>query len=315
MSFALLGDIAFDLITAPTSFDEKRSASFVEHAVLSGKPRLQAMGDDLTEITLQLRLHYQLAPVEPRYQALINAKEKQAPLALVLGLSQFKGHFVISELSSQTLFSDANGNALAREVSLTLREFIGNTAQGVLGTALSVGGNSPLASFIPQSLTNFVGKATQLVSKGVKAYRQARQAIIAVREAVTTMKSLSHSPLEAMKALPALLQHLEKSTSGLAEMVGLQHAFSQCTQGLRGAEPFLNNMVALSEQLTAVQQAFKQGLNAQEFGGWFDLGVKAVENADEVAQAMAHSTAQLTAWLAVRGDTPTTPQEQMQWTV
>lgn len=315
MSFALLGDIAFDLITAPTSFDEKCSATFVEHAVLSGKPRLQAMGDDLTEITLQLRLHYQLAPVEPRYQALINAKEKQAPLALVLGFSQFKGHFVISELSSQTLFSDAQGNALAREVSLTLREFIGNTAQGVLGAALSVGGNSPLASLVPQSLTEFVGKTAQLVNKGVKTYRQARQAISAVRETIIAMKALSQRPLEAIGALPTLLQHLEQSTGGLAEMVGLQHPFSQFTQGLRGAEPFLNSMVALNVQLTAAQQAFKQGLNAQEFGGWFDLGVKAVENADEVAQAMTHSTAQLTAWLAVRGDTPTTSQEQVQWTV
>ena len=85
MNFALLGNIAFDLLNAPTAFDERRSANYAEHAVLSGKPRLQAMGLDLTEITLQLKLHHQLAPVDERYQALIAAKEKQEALALVLG--------------------------------------------------------------------------------------------------------------------------------------------------------------------------------------------------------------------------------------
>lgn len=60
MSYALLGNIAFDLLNAPSGLDERRSATFAEHQVLSGKPKLQAMGLDLTEITLQLSLHHQL---------------------------------------------------------------------------------------------------------------------------------------------------------------------------------------------------------------------------------------------------------------
>ena len=304
MNFALLGNIAFDLLNAPTAFDERRSASYAEHAVLSGKPRLQAMGLDLTEIKLQLRLHHLLAPVDERYQALITAKEKQEALALVLGWSQFKGNFVITDINSQTLFSDEQGNTLAREVSLTLREFVGNPQQGVLGAALSLGGNSPLASLLPKGLTNFVSQTAAMVQKGVKVYRQARQAISAVRETVATMKAIANNPLDAIVLLPAVLNQLGGTIDGLSEMVGLGNSFATLTQGLKGAEPFLTHLVDLSEHLNSLQREFKLGLNEHQLGNWFDLGVKALDAADEVAQSMSTPAAQLTAWIAIRGDEP-----------
>lgn len=304
MNFALLGNIAFDLLNAPSALDERRTATFAEHAVLAGKPRLQAMGDDLTEITLQLRLHHQLAPVESRYQALVTAKEKLEPLALVLGFSQFKGHFVITEIGSQVLFSDAEGNPLAREVSVTLREFVGNTGKGLLGAALSIGGNSPLASLLPKGLTDFVSQAAKMVQKGIKIYRQTRQAISAVRETIAVMKAIANNPLEAIGQLPAVLNHLGGSVGGLAEMVGLGNSFATLTQGLKGAEPFLLGMVELSEHLKTAQMEFKRGLNERHLGEWFDLGVKAIDNADEVAQSITKPAAQLTAWIAIRGDSP-----------
>lgn len=315
MNFALLGNIAFDLLNAPSALDEKRSATFVEHAVLAGKPRLQSMGDNLTEITLQLRLHYQLAPVESRYQALVTAKEKQAPLALVLGFSHFKGHFVITELSSQTLFADEKGNALAREVSLTLREFVGNTTQGIVGTALALNGHSPLASLLPKGLSNFVSKTAQLVSKGITVYRQTRQAINSVRETLTVMKTLIQRPLDALGYLPTLVGQLDSSLGGLADMLGLSEAFSVLSQGLKGATPFLVGLQELSEHLNTAQREFKLGLKDRNLGAWFDLGVKAIDNADEVMQSMMKPAAQLTAWIAIRGDSPAPSQEIRQWTV
>lgn len=303
-NYALLGNIAFDLLTAPSAFDERRSATFAEHAVLSGKPKLQAMGDNLTDITLQLKLHHQLAPVEQRYQALVTAKEKQEALALVLGFSRFKGHFVITDLSSSVLFSDAKGNALAREVSVSLREFVGNTSQGLLGSALSIGGLSPLASILPKDLTQFVSKTAQLVHKGVQVYRHARQTIDDVRNTVAVVRALAHNPLEALTQLPTLLGSLGASTQGLAEMVGLVHSFGILTQGITGAMPFLNGLAELSETLRTAQTEFSRGLGQNNLGTWFDLGVKAIDEADEIAQSMAKPAAHLTAWIALRSDTP-----------
>lgn len=315
MNFALLGNIAFDLLNAPSAFDERRAATYAEHAVLSGKPRLQAMGLELTEITLQLKLHHKLAPVDERYQALITAKETQEALALVLGWSQFKGHFVIAALESQTLFCDEQGNALAREVNITLREFVGNTGKGLLGAALSIG-VTPSCFTLAKGLTNFVSQAAKLVQKGIKIYRQARQVISAVRETITTIKAIVNDPLQALTYLPTVLNQLGSSVGGLGEMVGLGSSFATLTQGLKGAEPFLVGVADLSRHLNTAQREFKLGLNERNLGQWFDLGVKAINAADEVAQSMSKPAAQLTAWIATRGDTPEpTTQGGTQWTV
>lgn len=305
-NYALLGSIAFDLLNAPTAFDEQRSATFAEHAVLSGKPRLQAMGDNLTEITLQLKLHHKLAPVEPRYQALVSAKDRQEVLALVLGFSQFKGHFVITQISSQLRLTDENGQSLAREISLTLREFVGNSGTGLLGAALSIGANAPLASLIPQGLQRFVSKVAQLVNQGVRIYRQARQTIAAVKNSIAVIKSFAQNPLLALQQLPQVLGALGQTTQGLAEMVGLGGSFSLLTQGINAAQPFLVGMVELSDALHTAQMEFKRGLNASNLGNWFDLGVKAIDSADNAAQMMAKPAAELTAWLAIRADSPAT---------
>ena len=149
MSYALLGHIAFDLLNAPTALDEKHSATYAQHDVLSGRPRLQAIGNELTELTLNLNLHYMLGSVDGRYQELILAKENQQALALVIGFNQFKGYFVIVDIQSQALYSDALGNTLAREVSVTLREFVGEQGQDILGLALQFGANSPIGALLP----------------------------------------------------------------------------------------------------------------------------------------------------------------------
>lgn len=303
MSYALLGSIAFDLLNAPTAFDERREATFAEHQVLSGKPKLQAMGLMLTEITLQLNLHHQLGAVEARYQALIEAKTSQQALALVFGFSKFVGHFVITEVSSQALLTDEKGQVLARNVSVSLREFVGNIGQGVLGAALAVGGNSPLASILPTGLSQFVGRAKQLVTKGIQVYRQTRQVINEVKQTIAVMKSLARNPREALLQLPFIVESLGSSIGSLGEMVGLKESFTLLTNGIQGAMPFMQGLAALSVEVDSAYQLFKQGLNSNEMGDWFDLGVKAIDSAEVVGESLAKNSAELTAWIAIRADT------------
>lgn len=80
--YFMLGNIAFEPVNL-TDFSETHSADFAEHAVLKGKPRLQAMGEKLTEFSLAIRLHHKIGGVESRYQALLAAKAKQEALALI----------------------------------------------------------------------------------------------------------------------------------------------------------------------------------------------------------------------------------------
>ena len=298
-NYALLGNIAFDLLSAPTGFDESRSAVFAEHEVLSGKPKLQAMGMTLTDVTLQLQLHHQLAPVESRYQALLTAQESQEALALVFGFSKFKGHFVVT---STVLFTDGKGNALARDVSLTLREFVGNPQAGILGAALSLAGNSPLASIVPKGLSNFVSQANQLMNKGIAVARQVKQVVADVKSAVEIVKHLKDNPLAALSEISGIVNTLGGSFGGFAEIVGLGNAFASLTEGVRGAAGFMQDLTTLSGHLNTAYSLFKSGIEGDELGEWFDLGVKAIESADVVSESLAKNSAKMTAWIAIRAD-------------
>lgn len=123
--YFMLGDIALEAIDL-TEFSETHAAEFAEHAVLKGKPRLQAMGEKLNELSFAIRLHHNIGGVESRYQALLTAKAEQQALALIWGRSKYKGDYVITQLTSNTLFTDKQGNALCREMTISLKEFVGN---------------------------------------------------------------------------------------------------------------------------------------------------------------------------------------------
>lgn len=302
MSYALLGNVAFDVLNAPTQFSERHSASFVTHEVLAGKPRLQAMGLGLTEITLQIALHHQLGSVDGRYQALLSAKNRQEALALVLGQSVFKGHFVITDISSQSLQTDAQGQALRRDVSLTLMEFIGNTAQGGVGAALRLAGKSPLAALLPASATQFYRKATFLISKGIQVYRQTRRVIGEARQVIQVVKGLRHHPLEAIEKLPAVVANLAKASGNLAEVTGFGNSFRTLANPIIGTVDFLGELSDTAHQLRIAKNAFEEGIQSKQIGNWVDRGEQALGLADRTLENLARPTAKLTAWVASRSD-------------
>ena len=117
--FAMLGDVRFELLSSFTDFEDTRTAAYAKHEVLAGRPRLQAMGNELTEIRFSLRLHWKLGNPDTAYRGLIEAKEAQEALALVYGSGRHAGWFVISSISSRTLIQDAKGRTAARELAVS----------------------------------------------------------------------------------------------------------------------------------------------------------------------------------------------------
>lgn len=146
--YLMLGTIALEPIDV-TDFSEIQAARFAEHQVLKGKPRLQAMGESLAELNLSVRLHHKIGGVERRYQALLAAKAKQDALALIWGRGKFKGNFVITDIHSNTLFTDKYGNVLCRELTINLKEYVGELKNNLLGAALNIGKGSLLGSILP----------------------------------------------------------------------------------------------------------------------------------------------------------------------
>ena len=299
--YFMLGNIAFEPVNL-TDFSETHSADFAEHAVLKGKPRLQAMGEKLTEFSFAIRLHHKIGGVESRYQALLAAKAKQEALALIWGTGKYKGNYVITDISSTTLFTDAKGNALAREMNISLREFVGNGQNSLLGAALNVGGKSLLGSILPQGLTNTLSTVKSAVSRGVELYNQGKRAVDEVRNIVAVVRQLAHDPASALAYLPNTLANLDNALGGFGELVGMQSAFEGVRQYLPAISEFSRDVSAVYDDLQIMKQSFSRASADSEWNNWFTPADNALTEINERLDNSANSVAKMTAWIVLRED-------------
>lgn len=124
LQYTLLGDVGFDVVTYPDSWETQYGAEFAEHALIDSKPRLQWVGDRLDEIRWTVALHAGYCDPEAellKLQQLI-ASHVASPLHLANG--DFKGTFVATECSISTRHTFPDGTLLWAEGSLTLKEYV-----------------------------------------------------------------------------------------------------------------------------------------------------------------------------------------------
>ena len=299
--YFMLGNIAFEPVNL-TDFSETHSADFAEHAVLKGKPRLQAMGEKLTEFSFAIRLHHKIGGVESRYQALLAAKAKQEALALILGTGKYKGNYVIADISSTTLFTDAKGNALAREMNISLKEFVGNGQAGLLGAALNVGGKSLLGSILPKGLTNTLSTVKSAVSRGVELYQQGKRTVDEVRNTVAIVRQLAHDPASAWAYLPSTLANLDNALGGFGKLIGMQSTFDGVRQYLPAISEFSRDVSAVYDDLQIMKQSFSRASADSEWNNWFTPADNALTEINERLDNSANSVAKMTAWIVLRED-------------
>ena len=126
--FAILGEVEFDLITYFDGLETRFGAEYAEHALITRKPRLQFVGDKLDEVKIDLVFHASYCDPEAELVRLRNALASHEALSLVLGNGDYKGRFVITDLTATGRHTDTAGTLLAVEASVDLREFTGDPA-------------------------------------------------------------------------------------------------------------------------------------------------------------------------------------------
>lgn len=297
--YFMLGNIAFEPVNL-TEFSEQHTAEFAEHAVLKGKPRLQAMGEKLNELNFSLRLHHTIGGVESRYQALLEAKAKQAALALIWG-SRYKGDYVIVDISSTTLFTDGRGNALAREMQISLKEFVGDNEGGVLGEALNFGRGSLLGSILPSGAVTALSQIKTAVSRGVELYNSGKRLVDEVQNTVAIIRQLKNDPATALAYLPAALANLDGALGHFGNLTGL-------SETLGGLQAKLPAAVAFSEEIGEIYQSLQimrsslDNASANNWDNWFTPAESALAEVADSFDHLAKPVAKMTAWIVLRTD-------------
>ncbi|MEX3629044.1 MAG: phage tail protein [Burkholderia sp.] len=124
LSYALLGDVGFDVVTYPNEWETRYGAEFAEHALIGTKPRLQWTGDRLDEIRWTIVLHAGFCDPEAELLKLQQLIVGHIAAPLHLGNGDYKGTFVPTECTISVRHSFPDGTLVWLEGSLTLREYV-----------------------------------------------------------------------------------------------------------------------------------------------------------------------------------------------
>ncbi|HJU70390.1 MAG TPA: phage tail protein [Paucimonas sp.] len=229
--FAILGDVEFDLITYFDGLETRFGAEYAEHALIERKPRLQFVGDKLDEVKIDLVFHVSYCDPEAELVRLRNALASHDALSLVLGNGDYKGRFVITELTATGRHTDAAGTLLAVEASVDLREFTGDSAQPPApavrpaGSTLQVPAKGSLVAAlpanVPATLSSGLGEAVSTTKGALSATGRALVA-------VATMRQLANGDvLAAVARLPDLTFALGATLPGLDVAAEQMTSFDQ----------------------------------------------------------------------------------------
>lgn len=296
--FAQLGDVKFELLNSFTNLEETHAAHFAKHDVLKGRPRLQAMGNDLTELRFGIKLHWRLGDVDTAYRGLVAAKEAQQAVSLVYGSGRFVGWFVIERLTARTTQMDANGRTAARELDVELTEFIGDPNNPLPTPAVLSGSQNPLLAMLPESVKSQVSPMIENVQKAVKVYRTVEKEIGEVQRLVQAAKELKNDPVGVLQIVGDVVG---VAGGALGKLNGLPEITAKLGN-LQGAVDFAKHASQATHQMGNALGGLRAGYESGTLGGWLDESSNAVDAAAESLSNGAAAVQTLTAFIASRKD-------------
>lgn len=135
--YAVLGETEFEVVAYWDGFENTMGVDYASHARIEGKPGVQFIGDKLDKITLQFSFHSQYCQPTAEMNRLREAMTAHQAMALVFGNGDYRGWFVITDLTATHQHTDPYGNVIAQSGSLSLQEYTGNPKSPLLPPAVS----------------------------------------------------------------------------------------------------------------------------------------------------------------------------------
>lgn len=265
MAYATFGPITFQGLLTPDSIRYTEAAKYGDVALATGRPRLQHVGDELTEVGFTMHLHRQFVDVPTVVGQLRQAKEAAIILPLTDGAGQLLGRYVITQLGINEIQWAPDGALIEAMVDVTAREFYDPNAnetaqQGAEDAAFAndrrkVVPVRPVAALPGRPSTITSASARDAQSRAVAAQAQIKRA----QADTTTAASRLRKAKEQIEAAQA---SVEKVISNLQTYVNLAQTAPQ--------------MLAAAQQaagaIPAVIQAIISGDAGNAFAGVQGLG-------------------------------------------
>lgn len=295
--YAMLGDVRFETLQSFSSLEAQHSAKFAKHEVLKGRPRLQAMENELTTLRFGLKLHWMLGNPDTAYKGLLAALEAQQAVSLVYGSGRFVGWFVIESLTERTLIQDSKGRTAVRELDVELTEFVGDP-NNPLPTPGVANGQNPLLAMLPESVHAPLSKVADAVQTGVRIYRSVEQEVGQLQTLIAHARELKHDPLALLGVVG---DAVNLGGTALGKLNRLPEV-GKYIGNLSGAAEMLAYGGQAARELSGGLAALRNGAQSGTVGGWLEGGAAAIASAADSLNNGARGAQSLTAWLAGRKD-------------
>jgi len=258
--WAILGDIEFEVISSPSGAEQRFAATFVEHARVSGKPRVEAVGGELEEIHWTILLHQRLHDVDARLRAIRAATAAQQPLALVMGDGTYLGPWLIVEGALTSKKTTASGSLISAELQITLREYSGEFAPTLPRPGLAWGDANSAAnpainpSANPPVQPGLLTRTSPSLTAAQAVARAARQAENSLRDISQTLQRAQVlPPATAAAQVPSVLGALDTAARSVATLQQLGQGISEVA-----------SIVLLADHLAARLQTLRTALHAPQ---------------------------------------------------
>ena len=213
--FAQLGDIRFQGIFSPNSFEKDAQTVFAEHALIGGKPRLQKTGLGADTVRLAMKLHRNFCTPEDEIDRLDSYRVNGESVRYITGTGRLIGTFVISSLKVTNTAQGPNGLLIEADIEVSLLENAGGdlateAASAAIAAGFAMANNVPVEVTAPLAPLSAIGTA----SLGTLEINAATGALAADLDAAQANSNLSASAL--LEARATVQSMVASATSSVA---------------------------------------------------------------------------------------------------
>ncbi len=266
--YCQLGDIVFEGLKGFEAWSvDGNEASYSEHALIDGKPRLQKTGDTLQELTLTFRLHAKFCNPAQELTQLEKAKTDGEILPLLMGDGTYVSDYVIIAAPYTVDHALADGTIVQATVTLSLKEFVPYSKeeqqqQAARKNAFATGDKKPVVSRPPQPLTD-TAKAAKNVTETAQQANEIDGLVSDYENNVSSQATLEQKIKNACdkgnKAINDLNDKLTNAQSLQGIYTGLQGSAQNVSgrfSSIKALFP-INNIQDLKDANTYLQAAMR----------------------------------------------------------
>jgi len=128
--FCRLGDASFGINDGITGFSSESGFDYAQHDLATGKPTLQPMGETLAQVSIDIMLRSFIGHDVPgTIETLDKLRASGEAQMLVFGSGVYQGNYVIKNISSKVLRTNASGVIQSADLTLNLLEFADRETQ------------------------------------------------------------------------------------------------------------------------------------------------------------------------------------------